>query len=128
MGRIGELETSLRNLNEMVELSDDLQESVTTLQETDVGFSEEISKLNTSVTVVTEDVEGLRAVTDDLLVSVISVQETDACLMKDIGQLTESHSNLDSRNCQLEIVGMFGFNAVLGDYTAIPKGSVAVFP
>ena len=129
VARIGELQASLGDLNETVgELSDDLQESVTTLQETDLGFSEELSKLNTSVTVVTEDVEGLTAVTDDLLVSVVLLQETDAGFMEDIGQLIESDSNLDPRVCQLEVERTFGFHAVLGDYTAIPKGSVVVFP
>ena len=114
LARIGELETSLRNLNETVgELSDDLQKSVTTLEETDV---------------VTEDVEGLTATTDDLLVSVVSLQETDAEVMDNIAQLIETNSNLDARLSKLEVDRTFGFHADLGPYTSIPLGSVVVFP
>ena len=94
VARIGELETSIEEVNESLtsellhlnqmaeELSDDLQESVTKLEETDAGLREDISEFNTSVTVVTEDVEGLTGVTDHLLVSVVSLQETDTGLRK----------------------------------------------
>ena len=136
--RIGELETSIGEVNESLaselehlnenveELSDDLQELVRTLQETDTGLSEELSKFNTSVTMVTENVEELTEVTDELLVSLVSLRETDAGLVEDIVQLTEADSNLDSRLSQLEVDGAVAFYAALGRYVRIPRNSIIV--
>ena len=139
VARMGKLETSigevnkslafeLKHLNQVVgELLDDLQELLRTLQETDAGLSEELSKFNTSFTMVTDNVQGLTDVTDDLLVSVASLRETDFGLRHDIVRLTAADRTLDSRISQLEVDGTVAFHAALGRYSSIPEESIVTF-
>ena len=114
-------------VTELTAVTDDLQLSLVLLQEKDAGLSEELSKLNTSVTMVTENVEGLTGITDDLQVSVVTLQETDADLMEDIAQLTEGDGTLDSRLSQLEVDGAVAFHAALGTYSHIRINTIVVF-
>ena len=59
----GGLEVITGTVTEMTAVTDDLQLSVVSLQEKNEGLSKELSKLNTSVTMVTENVEGLTGMT-----------------------------------------------------------------
>ena len=130
--RVQALEFQMENVHdEVTNLEEDIESQITIIQ-ADIsvinsGLSEELSKFNTSVTMVTENVQGLTGVTDDLLVSVSSLQETDFDLRQDIVQLTQADRTLDSRLLQLEVDGTVAFHTAFGTYSTMPINSIVVF-